>query len=163
MNNKNSHGNVYGIAGDEILSELGFIEICGETCSHDPEIHFVEDLGYDGVQLMHPWPEEGTMVTDNTKVKTDLALNFTSLKAALSKTYSWLTLHPDHFGRPSFRGERYVLSRRPIPEYVKIGWRLVDRAIFILRLIKQFCWIWEARFLVFSRFIKKWLRQRVAL
>ncbi len=163
MNNENSHGNVYGIAGDEILSELDFINICGEICSHDPEIHLVEDLGYDGVQLMHPWHEEGTIVTDNTKVKTDLALNFTSLKTALSKTYSWLTLHPEHFGQPSFRGERYVLTRRPIPEYVKIGWRLVDRATFLLRLTKQFCWIRKASFLVFWRFIKKWFRQRVAL
>ena len=158
MNNGNSHGNVYGISGDEVSSELDFIKICGEICSHDPEIHLVEDLGYEDVQLVHPWAK-GDLVIDSTKVKTDLALNFTSLKAALSITYSWLTLHPEHFGRPSLRGQRYVLTRRPIPEYVKIGWRIVDRATFILRLNKQFSWIGKTSSLVFWRFIKKWLGQ----
>jgi hypothetical protein len=162
MNNENSHGQIYGIAGDEVSSELDFIKICGEICSHDPEIHLVEDLGYEGVQLVHPWAK-GDLVIDSTKVKTDLALNFTLLKTALSITYSWLTLHPEHFGRPSFRGQRYVLFKRPIPEYVKIGWRLIDRATFILRLNKQFCWIGKTRFLMFWQLIKKWLLQRVAL
>ena len=160
MNNENSHGNIYGIAGDEVSTELDFIKVCGEICSHDPEIHLVEDLGYDGIQSLYPWPR-GDVVTDTTKVKTDLALGFTSLKTALSKTYSWLKLHPEHFGRPSFRGERYVLTGRPIPEYIKIGWRLIDRAASILHL--NYYYIGTlARVIVFWRFIKKWLRQRIA-
>ena len=104
---------------------------------------------------MHPWPEEGALVTDNAKVKTDFAINFTSLKTALSKTYSWLTSHPEHFGRPSFRGERYALARRPIPRYVKLGWKLIDQAIFILRSVKQYFGIVKGRFLEFFQFIKK--------
>jgi nucleoside-diphosphate-sugar epimerase len=155
MNNENSHGNIYGIAGDEISTELDFIKQCGEICSHEPEIHLVEDLGYNGIKSLYTWAKGE--VTDNTKVKTDLALGFTSLKTALSKTYSWLKLHPEHFGRPSFRGERYVLTRRPIPEYIKNGWRLIDRVTSILHL--NYYYIGTlARVIVFWGFIKKWLR-----
>lgn len=161
MNNEISHGNIYGIAGDEVSTELDFIKVCGEICFHDPEIHFVEDLGYDGIQFLHPWAR-GDLVTDATKVKTDLALNLTSLKTALSETYSWLKLHPEHFGRPSFRGERYVLTRRPIPEYIKTGWSLIDRATSILHLNYYYNGM-LAKVIVFWRFIRKWLRQRVAL
>jgi nucleoside-diphosphate-sugar epimerase len=160
MNNETSHGNIYGIAGDEALTELDFIKVCGEISSHDPEIHLVEDLGYDGIKYLHPWAR-GDLVTDTTKVKTDLAFNCTSLKTALSKTYSWLKLHPEHFGRPSYRGQRYVLTRRPIPEYIKMGWRLLDRASCILHL-KYYYNGTLARALVFWWFIRKWLRQRVA-
>ena len=136
MNNENSHGNVYGIAGDEILTELDFIKVCGEVCSHDPEVQLIEDLGYDNLPLVHPWPGS-TLVTDTAKVKTDLDLNFISLKTALSKTYSWLMLHPEHFGRPLFRGSSYILTGRPIPEYVKVGWRLFDQVTFFMDIIKK--------------------------
>ena len=162
MNSENSHGKIYGIAGDEVSTELDFIKICGEICSQEPEIHLVENLGYERVKFLHPWPKHD-LVIDSTKVKTDLALNFTSLKTALSITYSWFTLHPEHFDRPSFRGQRYVLARRPIPEFVRIGWKFVDRATFILHLNKQFFRIGKTSLLVFWRFIKKWLRQRIAL
>ena len=159
MNNENSHGNIYGIAGDDTTSELDFIELCGEICSHDPEIHFVNDLGYDGMPWIHPWAGCG-LVTDTTKVKNDLALNFTSLKTALSKTYSWFTLYPNHFGRPSFRGKRYILTRRPIPKYIKIYWMFVEQGAPILHLIRKSRRVLETGFPVFWRFIKKWFHQR---
>jgi nucleoside-diphosphate-sugar epimerase len=162
MNSENSHGKIYGIAGDEVSSEVDFIKLCGEICSHDPEIKLVENLDYEDVQFLNHWPKHD-LVIDSNKVKTDLALNFTSLKKALIITYSWLTLHPEHFGRPSFRGQRYVLARRPIPEYVKIGWRFVDRANFILGHKQAVRADRKTRFLVFWRFIIKWLRKRVAL
>ncbi|MZH02472.1 MAG: hypothetical protein F3745_03485 [Nitrospinae bacterium] len=154
MNSEKSHGKIYGIAGDEVSSELDFIKVCGEVSSHDPQIHLIEDLGYNSVQLVHPWAKDD-LVIDSTKVKTDLALSFTSLKKALDITCKWLTHHPEHFGKPSLRGQCYVLIGRPIPEYVEIGWKIVDRVTYILRLSKQFYRIGKTRFLALWRLIKK--------
>lgn len=126
MNNKIAYGNVYGIAGDEATSELGFINLCGEICSYEPEIHIVKNLDIKDVDLVHRWPLFD-FLTDNAKIKNDLNFKFTPLKKALQETYSWLEQNPDHFGPPSLRGENYIMKNRPIPISVKAYWKIFDK------------------------------------
>lgn len=136
MNSIISHGEVYCVAGNDITSQLEFIELCGRVSSHKPVLHFVDKPVYDGLKVGVPWLEYD-LVADNSKIKRDLGLNFTPLETALCKTLSWLLRNPHHPGYRSFRGEYYVLRNRTIPKFVKIYWKLIDSNTRIINILKN--------------------------
>jgi len=145
MNNIISHGEVYCVAGDDVTSQLEFIELCEKVTSSKPVLHFVDNPVYDGLKVGVPWLEYD-LVADNSKIKKELGLNFTPLETALAKTLSWLIRNLEHQGSCWFRGERYVLRNRPIPKIVKAYWKLVDSNTWIINILKQQKWL------------RKWLR-----
>lgn len=134
MSNAITHGEVYGVAGDEIISQIEFIELCGKVSSRKPLLHFVDNPNYDDIKVGVPWLEYD-LVADNRKIKKELGLSFTPLGEALAETLRWILRNPKHLGVDWFRGERYILWGRQIPKWVKIRWRLVDWA---LRAIRRF-------------------------
>lgn len=133
MNTKEAYGEVYGIAGDEIKSELEFFNLCGKVCFHKPIVHFVENLAPEDAHLVRHCRTPPHVVIDNAKVKNELGLKFTPLKLALEQTYSWFEQNPKHFGPPPSRGEHYFLNNRPIPTYIKFFWKKTDKIIKWLR------------------------------
>ena len=125
MNDYKSHGNAYNVAGEDITSQLEFIELCGKVCNCKPKLHFVNDPTYNNLTIGIPWLSYN-LVADTSKIKRDLGITFTPLETALSETWTWLRHHPNHFGRYWLRGERRIIRNRPIPKWIKICWKLID-------------------------------------
>jgi len=128
-----SHGKIYGVASDEITTELDTIELIGKICSRKPNIHFYNNPDYDNIKIGNPWSKYD-WVTDNTKIKTELGLDFTPMEKALRKTLAWLENTPNHLVPNSFHGERYILKNRSIPKIIRLYWKYGDG----IRLFKNY-------------------------
>ena len=127
--NNNSHGNAYNVAGDDVISQVEFIELCGKVGNCEPKLHFVNDPTYNNLIIGMPWLTYD-LVADTSQIKRDLGLAFTPLETAIGELWAWLRHHPNHPGTGWVRGERLVLKNRPIPIWVKIYWKLVDTIKF---------------------------------
>ena len=107
-----SHGKIYGVAGDEDMTALEFIENCGKISAYKPNIQFVEgqDL-YVKNKYGIKWYDHN-LVTDNQRIKEDLNITFTTLNAGLSKTYSWLQDHPEFLKRYTIKSEYISVGKK---------------------------------------------------
>lgn len=124
---KVSHGKIYNIANDDPLSLIEFISLCGDVCSIPPRIHLFDDrtLPEECRDLPYgvPW-HSYDLVTDNNRIKKDLHLAFTPLRETLSDIWLWLQKEPRHLNLGLSRGEKYILTNRPIPQWVAIQGKL---------------------------------------
>lgn len=139
MNNASpvyGYGRVYGVAGDDVTTQAEFIELCGEVCSCNPLLNWVNDKAYCGVEIGVKWLDYD-LVTDNSKIKRELGMAFIPLHSGLSTTLSWFLRNLDKNRYYQFRGENYVLRNRPIPKYLCICWWLSDLRYRILSRIKS--------------------------
>jgi len=101
MENSISYGSVYGVAGDDIVSNLEFIELCGKVSSYKPNLHSKDiPISYENYETGRSWFEHD-IVADCSKLKTELGVKFTSLDIALNKTFVWLKENPSHLHRYS--------------------------------------------------------------
>jgi len=126
MDNPNAYGKVYGIAGDDIISQLHFIKMCGDIVSRKPILKFSDCSFHFGQKIDVPWLEYD-IITDNNKIKKELDLNFTPLYIALSKTIAWLVNNPQHTGSRLLRGELHFIEDRRISKFVRIYWKVIDK------------------------------------
>lgn len=144
MDNAASRGRVYCVAGDDVTSQSGFIELCAQVCSKKPVLCSVDSAAYAELKLSAPWLDHD-LVADNSRIRKEMALDFTPLEAALGQTFSWLVCHPQHTGRYRVRAERYVLRNYPVPRYVKIFWRVVDAKARLVNRLKRQRWLRHGR------------------
>lgn len=101
VENPISYGSVYGVAGNDVVSNLEFIELCGEIGLHRPNLYFVDSpTSYGKYETGYSWFDYDT-VADCSKIKTELGVKFTSLEIALKKTFMWLKDNPSHMERYS--------------------------------------------------------------
>lgn len=127
MGNSVSHGKIYDITGDDLVSEKEIIEICGKVCMVKPQIYCVNNHVYDGIQLRDLWPECDWMgKVDNVTIKKELGLEFTALDIGLSKTYDWFRITPDYPRLIAVLGEEYLIENSAIPKVLKICWKFAD-------------------------------------
>ena len=90
MENPISYGSVYGIAGDDIVSNFEFIELCGKVSCYQPNYQFIDSLEpFEKYDTGRSWLEQD-IVADCCKIKTELRLEFTPLVTALEETFFWL-------------------------------------------------------------------------
>ena len=100
------------------------------------------------------------MVADNSKIKKELNVEFTTLEKGLEKTFIWLNKFSNPSAYGSFRGERFIMKNRPIPMALKIFWELQDKLKFFIIFLKHQYWFrgeWERGL---RRFMKKFFRPR---
>ncbi len=71
------------------------------------------------------WPEFD-MICNNSLVKKELEIKFTSLKQSLLKIYSWLMEDKKRLNNFSLRGEQYILYNLSVPFYQKYMWKIID-------------------------------------
>ena len=101
MENSISYGSVYGVAGNDVVSNLEFIELCAKIASYPPHIQTVEPpYSIKDFQTGHSWLEYD-IVADCRKIKSELGIEFSALEIALQKTFSWLKTNPKHMERYS--------------------------------------------------------------
>jgi len=101
IENPTSHGSVYGVAGDDVVSNLEFIELCGKVSSYQPNFHYIDSpVSYESYDTGRSWLEHDA-VADCCKIKAELRLKFTPLVTALEKTFSWLKKNLSHLERYS--------------------------------------------------------------
>ena len=99
MDNSKSYGSAYGVAGDDVVSNLEFIELCGKILSYQPLMKIVDHpYSIKNLQTGYSWLEYST-VADCSKIKSELGMKFSSLEIALKKTFSWLKDNPNHMER----------------------------------------------------------------
>ena len=106
MNNSVSHGSVYGVAGDDITSQLQFIDFCGRVCSRKPELKYITHSHYSNLIMGMPW-SEWDLVTDNRKIKKELGLSFTKIENAIRETLQWMQGSPNYYSYKPFGAEPY--------------------------------------------------------
>ncbi len=146
MNNPNTYGSAYVVAGDDITTLHTFIELCGKVSAMTPILNYVdnpaiyENVNY-GRKKRHVsiglvWSRYD-QVCDNSKIKKELGINFTGIEIALKETWDWLIEKPAHLNYFALRGERYILRNRPIPVLVKAYWMLTDACECLRRLLKD--------------------------
>lgn len=142
MNECKSYGNAYNIAGEDVVSQLEFIELCGKVCNCKPKLHFVNDPTYNNLTIGIPWLTHD-LVADTSKIKRDLGITFTPLEIAIGETWDWLRHYPNHPGKFWLRGERFIIRNRPISKWIKICWKMIDiinlsRCLSLLSTLKRF-------------------------
>jgi dTDP-D-glucose 4,6-dehydratase len=135
IGNSKAFGKIYNIAGDDKVTLIEFIDICGKICLISPIIKNKEMiLKYKDIdfasQKRHfdffdAWPEFD-MVCSNSLVKKELKIKFTSLRKKKKKTYSWLIEDMKRLNNFSLRGERYILYNLSVPFYQKYMWKIID-------------------------------------
>ncbi|MEK7562800.1 MAG: NAD-dependent epimerase/dehydratase family protein, partial [Patescibacteria group bacterium] len=109
-----SHGRTYNVAGDDAVTPHDFVRICSEVSGYPANLRTTTDWRHQFVQIGMPWlPYE--LVADNRAIKRDLGLAFTSLKAGLSETWTWLQAHPDQLKPQLLPAEHYLSRHQPIP------------------------------------------------
>jgi len=134
MNNSVSHGSVYGVAGDDITSQLQFIDSCGRVCSRKPELKYITHSHYSNLIMGMSW-SEWDLVTDNRKIKKELGLSFTKIENAIRETLQLMQGSPNYYSYKPFRAEPYLLMNRPIPKSVEVYWKLKDFAKWAIMLL----------------------------
>jgi dTDP-D-glucose 4,6-dehydratase len=135
MGNPKAFGKTYNIVGDESLTLMEFIELCGKVCTKKPILKYLEsvsqfnDLGFvtkkRHANYYAEWPESDVNYANNL-IKQDLNNRFTSIEESLRNTYSWLKNNPHYLNYFSLRAEKYILYNRPVPGYYKIVWIIID-------------------------------------
>jgi|APSaa5957512535_1039671.scaffolds.fasta_scaffold00079_32 nucleoside-diphosphate-sugar epimerase len=99
--NSISHGSAYGVAGDDVVTNVEFIELCGGICQLQPIIRFVETPSlYKKSEIGYSWFADDA-VADCRKVKRELGVKFTALETALKETFTWLHENPTRMDRYS--------------------------------------------------------------
>ena len=135
IGNSNAFGKIYNIAGDDKVTLIEFINLCGKICAITPttknkemilkykDINFTNKMRH--FDFFSPWSEFDT-VCSNSLVKKELKITFASLKETLLKTYSWLIEDKKRLNNFSLRDERYILYNLSIPFYLKYVWKIID-------------------------------------
>ena len=135
IGNSKAFGKIYNIAGEDKLTLIEFIDLCGKVCSISPttknkemilkykDIDFADKKRY--FDFLSAWPEFDT-VCSNSLVKKELKIKFTSLTESLLKIYSWLMADMKRLNNFSLRGERYILFNLSVPYYQKSIWKIID-------------------------------------
>tara|TARA_B100000686_G_scaffold277384_1_gene296826 strand:+ start:901 stop:1815 length:915 start_codon:yes stop_codon:yes gene_type:complete len=96
IQNPISYGQAYGVAGDDILSNVEFIELCGEISSLQPNLSPIKTPdSYEKYEIGKSWFEFDN-VADCSKIKSALDIKFTNVDNALKKTFSWLKDNPSY-------------------------------------------------------------------
>ncbi len=133
IGNAKTFGKAYNIAGNENVTLIEFIDLCGKICSSSPitkskemilqynNIDYANKNGY----FFSNWPKFNH-VCSNSLVKKDLKIEFTSLRKSLSKTYAWLLEDTKRLNNFSLRGEKYILYNLSVPFYKKSLWKIID-------------------------------------
>ena len=155
IGNSKAFGKIYNIAGDDNVTLIEFINLCGKICSFIPTTKNKEMiLKYKDIDFADKkrhfdffsfWPEYDT-VCSNSLIKKELKIKFTSLKESLTKIYSWLMKDMKRLNNFSLRGEQYILYNLSVPFYQKCIWRIID---FFKAHINQF-----KQYLIRNNFIR---------
>ena len=75
MENPISNGSVYGVVGDDTVSNLEFIELCGKVSLYRPNLHFIDTpISYENYETGRSWLEHDN-VADCSKLKTEPCVN----------------------------------------------------------------------------------------
>ena len=135
IGNSNAFGKIYNIAGEEKLTFIEFIDLCGNICSIRPTTEYKEMiLKYKDINFADKkrhfdffsvWPKFDTVCSNNL-VKKELKIKFTNLNEYLLKTYNWLVEDVKRLNNFSLRGERYILYKLSVPLYQKCVWKIID-------------------------------------
>lgn len=94
---KKSHGSVYNVAGDDVVNNLEFVELCSVLSSFKLKLRYIKTPNsharYDTGKswLTHD------IVADSTKIKSQLGVQYTALEHALKKTYDWLSANQSNY------------------------------------------------------------------
>ena len=135
IGNSKTFGKIYNIAGDDKVTLIEFIDLCGKICLISPttknkemilkykDIDFASQKRH--FDFFDAWPEFDT-VCSNSLGKKELKINFTNLRESLLKTYSWLIEDMKRMNNFSLRGERYILYNLSVPFYQKCVWKIID-------------------------------------
>jgi len=101
MENPISFGSVYGVAGDDAVSNLEFVELCAQISSYQPKLQFIDSANSpEHYKTAYSWLEYDN-VADCSRIKSELGVKFTSLEIALKNTITWLKENPSHMERYS--------------------------------------------------------------
>ena len=124
------------MAGDDICSLTEFIKESARACNKWPDIKMIDAPKYEDMEFGISWTD-CDMVADNSKIKKELNVEFTTLAKGLEKTFIWLNKSSNPSAYGAFRGERFIMKNRPIPMSLKIFWELQDKLkIFIIFMYK---------------------------
>lgn len=134
MNNPKSYGKAYNVAGDDAISQKEFIELCGKISKCEPKISIIDEKKYKGADIGVHW-HDCDMVPNNSKIKGDLKLGFTPLKAALRETYEWLIKHPKQSRFRLSLEDRFILRNLHIPKWVNVYRKLTNWIAIKLNLL----------------------------
>jgi nucleoside-diphosphate-sugar epimerase len=146
IGNSKTFGKIYNIANDDKLNLIEFINLCGKICSITPiikheemiskykNINFVKKKRH--VDFFAVWPEFD-LVCNNSLVKEELKIKFTSIKESLSINHSWLMKDIKRLNYFSLRGERYILYNRSVPFYQQYVWKIIDFFKFPINKFEQ--------------------------
>ena len=159
MEQRQSHGKSYCVAGDDICSLTEFIKESARACNKWPDIKMIDAPKYEDMEFGISWTD-CDMVADNSKIKKELNVEFTTLEKGLEKTFIWLNKFSNPSAYGSFRGERFIMKNRPIPMALKIFWELQDKLKFFIIFLKHQYWFrgeWERGP---RRLMKKFFRPR---
>jgi len=135
IGNPKAFGKIYNVVGDERLTLMEFIELCGKICTKKPILKYLEavtqfnDLGFvtkkRHANYYAEWPESD-IIYANSLIKKDLNIRFTSIEESLRNTYSWLKNNPQYLNYFSLRAERFILYNHPVPGYHIIVLKIID-------------------------------------
>jgi len=102
VDNSISYGSIYGVAGDDVISNIEFIDLCAKITSYQPQINTVAPpYSINDFQTGYSWLDYD-FIADCNKIKIELEIKFTKLEDALKKTFSWLKDNPIHMERYSY-------------------------------------------------------------
>ena len=127
MNSEKSHGAIYGIAGDDIVTLKTLINKCNKNIMRKPYINYLEtedSFNYTN-NLCRYWLKHDHE-TDCSKIKKELGIKFTPINNGINKTISWINNNLSYIEKYSFRGEKYLLYNKPIPMYMNFVYHLLD-------------------------------------
>ena len=88
------------------------------------------------VDFFAEWPKFN-MIPNNTLVKKELKIEFTSLEKSLHKTYLWLIADKKRLDYFSLRGEQYILNNQLVPFYQRGFWKTIDFSKSFINKFKQ--------------------------
>ena len=135
IDNSKTFGKIFNLSGDDDLTLIEFINLCGKICSINPIIKHEEMVAkYNNIDFIKKkrhvdfivdWPKFN-MICSNTLVKKELKIEFTSLEKSLHKTYLWLIADKTRLNYFSLRGEQYILNNKLVPFYQKSFWKTID-------------------------------------
>ena len=135
IGNSKTFGKVYNIANDDKLNLIEFINLCGKICLITPIIKHEEMISkYKNINFIKKrrhvdffavW-SEFDLVCNNSLVKKELKIKFTSIKESLSIIYSWLMKDVKRLNYFSLRGEQYILYNLSVPFYQQCVWKIIN-------------------------------------
>lgn len=125
MSQPRAHGRIYDVAGDDVVTQTEFVELCAAAASLRPEVRVLECEDDARWPIGLPWPGHH-LVADSRLVKRELDVDFTPLRRALEETWDWLRATPAHLQPHLFRGEELLRENRPIRAWRRTLWRVED-------------------------------------